>query len=98
MLDEDFIKKYEDYEKQTVEELIKKSNFSKTELAHTISHLIHHRESMKDYELEKLQYESEKFIEKIKESKRKQLLEEIKCFKDIIALEKQLLKLKKDGP
>jgi len=33
--DEDFIKKYEGYEKQTVEELIKKSNFSETELAHT---------------------------------------------------------------
>jgi len=66
-----FIRKYEQFENESVEDLIKRNSFSETELAHTISHLIHHRESMKDYELEKLQIEADEFMEKINDAKKK---------------------------
>ena len=94
--EKDFLELYEINEKQTVEDLIKQRSFSESELIGTISHLISHRELMRDFELENLQIEADKFMEKLNGAKKKQLLEEIKCFKEIIALQKQLLKLKKD--
>ena len=52
MSDEEFVKMYEKFEKETFEDFINKNNFSDYELIDTISHLIHHRELMRDCEIE----------------------------------------------
>ena len=46
--DDEFIKKYEAYEKESVEDFIKKYSSTEKELNETIAYLIRHREIMHD--------------------------------------------------
>ncbi|MDA2933473.1 hypothetical protein MYX82_03930 [Acidobacteria bacterium AH-259-D05] len=94
---EDFFKKYEAYENETTEDFIRRYSSTENELKETIDYLIQHREMIRDVELDRLEEESEKLIEKLHDIDRQKLLEEIKCFKDILALQKRLLQ-KNDKP
>lgn len=92
MADEEFFRKYATYEKESAEDFIKRHDSTERELRDTIAYLIRHREMMRDVELKKLETEAEKLIEKLKDTKRKELLEEIECFKEILALHKRLIR------
>ena len=89
--DDEFFKKYEAHQNETIEDFIKRYSSTETELREIISYLIHHRELMRDVELERLEAEAQKLTEKLRDNDRNQLLEEISCFKDILALQKKLI-------
>lgn len=91
MTDEEFIEKYEANENQTTEELIRQHSSTKKELEEIISYLIQHREMMRDVELERLQAETEALLDKLKKIEAEKMMEEIKCFKEILALQKRLM-------
>ena len=84
-------KNYEAHEKDSLDDFIKRYSSTESELRETIAYLIHHRELLRDAELETLKAETENLIDKLKDTKRNELLEEIECFKDILALHKRLL-------
>ncbi len=86
-----FIKKYEAYEKESVEDFIKRYSSTEKELRDTIAYLIRHREMMRNVEIKKLESEAQMLLEKLKETNLKKLVEEIECFKDILSLHKRLL-------
>ncbi len=88
---EEFFKKYEAYENESTEDFIRRYSSTESELRETIAYLIQHREMIRDVELDRLEIESQKLIEKLEEINRQKLLEEIKCFKDILALQKRLI-------
>ena len=75
--DDEFVKKYEAYEKESVEDFIKRYSSTEKELRETIAYLIRHREMMRDVELKKLEAEAQSLIVKLKEANLKKLLEEI---------------------
>ena len=82
---------------QTDEDFIKRYSSTENELRETIAYLIHHRQLLRDVELEQLQAEAENWVEKLKETKVQILLEELECFKEVLALHKRLLQ-KNDKP
>ena len=89
--DDEFIKKYEAYEKESVEDFIKRSSSTEKELRDTIEYLIRHREMMRDVEIKKLESEAQRLLDKLKETNLKKLVEEIECFKDVLSLHKRLI-------
>lgn len=46
---------------------------------------------LKEVELQRLEIEAQKLLDRLKDIDREKLVEEIMCFKDILALQKQLL-------
>lgn len=89
--DDNFIKKYEAYEKESIEDFIRKYSSTERELRETISYLIRHREMMRDVEIKKLESEAQSLLDRLKETNLKKLVEEIQCFKDIFSLHKRLI-------
>ena len=86
----DFWRSYESHQKQAMEDFLKYSR-SETEIREIIGYLIQHRELIRDAQIQELEDESEKLLEKLKSVKRKKLLEEIECFKEVLALQKNLV-------
>jgi len=95
--DDNFLKKYSAHEQESLEDFIKRYSSTETELRETIAYLIHHRQLLKDAEIEKLEAEAANLVKKLRETKVKILLEELECFKEVLALHKQLLQ-KNDKP
>ena len=89
--DKEFFKKYENYENETTEDFITRYSSTENELKETIDYLIQHREMIRDVELDRLEKESQKLIEKLEDISRLKLLEEIQCFKDVLTLQKRLI-------
>jgi len=87
----DFIEKYEAFENQTIDELVQTHRASKPELKDLIDGLILNRELLKDCEIECLQHQADKLLEKLKQNELAQLKETIECFKDVLALHKRLV-------
>ena len=61
------------------------------ELRDVISFLIDQREAIRDVELRQLEDEAGTLIEKLQDIDRRKLLEEIKCFKEVLSLHKRLV-------
>ena len=80
---------YQSYEKEAVDEFLDLC-MSNNQLRETITFLIERREELNE-QLEKLELELKKLIEKLKDINRLKLLEEIQCFKDVLALQKRLI-------
>ena len=91
MKDKDFFKDYEAHQNETIDDYIARHSGTEQDLRDVISFLIHHREMIRDAELEVLEHETEQLIEKLADTKRKILLEELQCFKDVLRLHKRLL-------
>lgn len=89
--DENFIRKYEAYETRAVRDEPDKYGTADSELTELIGYLIERRVAIKRAELERLEAESGSLIEKLRHNEKQQLLEELECFKDTLALQKQLL-------
>ncbi|MDA2935272.1 hypothetical protein MYX82_13165, partial [Acidobacteria bacterium AH-259-D05] len=87
-LNDDQIRRiYKSYEKEAMDEFLDLC-MTNNQLKETIAYLIERREQLRDEQLEKLEAESQKLIEKLQDINRLKLLEEIQCFKDILALQK----------
>ena len=65
---------------------------NQADLKNAIAFLIHRRELLRDCEIELLEHHCDRLIEQIADTKQKILLEELECFKEVIALHKRLLK------
>ena len=91
MDDDEFVRMYEAYERESIEEFIEHGDATKAELQDAISFLIHRRELLRDCALEELEHESEQLIAKLSDTKRRVLLEELGCFRDILKLHRQLI-------
>ena len=76
---------------EAVEDFLRQYSSTEQELKETIAYLIEHREMIRDRELERLEQESKKLITKLKQLDQQKLVEEIECFKDILALQKRLI-------
>ena len=61
------------------------------ELADMIEYLIQHRELIRDVELQKLEEDAQALLQNLETNKRKAVLEELRCFKDILALHRELI-------
>ena len=92
--DEEFARMYESFEKETLEDIVKKNNFSKNELDNTLHHLIINREKVLDFELNYIDEEAKNRVKHIDDVKKQKLLEEIRCFKEMISLQKHLNELR----
>jgi hypothetical protein len=82
----------ESYDDATIEFFIERYGRTRQEFKETIAYLINNRERIRDAELERLEAETQKLIDKLKDIDREKLLEEIACFKDILILQKRLLR------
>jgi len=85
-----FFKKYEAYEKETVDDIIRRYSSSESELRHTIASLIDIRYKQRDCELESLKDKSQRILKRLQGIHIQRMLEEVQCFKDVIALQKRL--------
>jgi len=85
-----FFTKYEAFERETVNDIIRRYSSTDQERRQTISSLIETRQTRRDYELESLSQKSQKLLKQLKGIEIQRMLEEIQCFKDVIALQKRL--------
>jgi len=90
MDDDEFIRKYESHETESVEEFIARNSRTAEELHEVISFLINRRELLRDCALEELEHERALLREKLAEIERKMAQEELECFHDILKLHRQL--------
>ena len=89
---EDFIQKYEAYEKETVDDIVKRFSSTEEELKHTVTGLIDLRYKRRDCEIEVLDKKAGKLWKELKGIQIQRVFEETRCFKDVLALQKRLVK------
>lgn len=87
--DDRFLAKYEAHQRQASEDFLKEYASTELELREMIDYLIHHRQLLRDAEINELEGELQRYMEMLKKTKTKILLEEISCLRDILALHKQ---------
>lgn len=87
-----FFQKYDAHEKETVDDIIKRYSSTESELHHTVSSLMDSRYQRRDCELESLEEKSKKLLKQLQGIHIQRMLEELQCFKDVLALQKRLLK------
>ncbi len=87
---EAFFNKYESFERETVDDIINRYSTSDQEKRHTISSLIDTHQQQRDVELELLSKKTKKLLKQLQGIEIQRMLEELQCFKDIIALQKRL--------
>ena len=91
MTDDEFIRKYDARESEDIDDYIHRLGTTQTELQDTISFLIRRRELLRDCEIEHLERETEQLVTALADTKRRVLLEELSCFKDVLSLHRRLL-------
>lgn len=85
-------RRHEDkYERETVDDVIERYSRTDDELHDTIDYLIRHRAMLRDVELKRLRSETAKLVETLRTLERDKLAEELKCFRDILALQRRLI-------
>jgi len=82
---------YYESEPGTSEEYLARFAANRDDLKEAILYLIHRREMLRDAEIEVLEARVEELIKKVSETKKEMLLEELDCFREVIALHKRLL-------
>jgi|GEM_PF-6645051 len=65
-------------------------NLTPAELHETIEFLIQHRQLLRDEEIERLHAEARTLRSRVEELDRRALVEELECFKDVLALHRRL--------
>ncbi len=79
------------YQNETVEDFIRRWNSTEKELRETIAYLVEHREALRDADLEKLESESAKLLERLKNIETQKILVESQSFKEILSLHKSFI-------
>lgn len=92
MVEDDFSKSYQDYDDKHVDELLAAFCREERDLREVIEYLIAHREMIRNGELEKLEREARQLTKTLQNTHARKMLEEIRCFKDVLALQKRLVK------
>jgi len=90
--DEEFYRRFEAYESETADEIIKRCSGTEKELRAVIEYLVLHRQALSESELERLGVESEKLVKKLQTVELEKIIEEVNCFKDILSFQKKLIK------
>lgn len=93
-----FAELYEHYDSLTTDELVDRYSATPQELSETITHLIAHRQAVRDMELEELAAREHELLRELRAVEVKRLLAELHCFKEIIALQKRLLDIDRQLP
>ena len=76
---------------ETVDDYIKRHATSVEELRTAIEFLIRRRELLRDCEIELLEHESIHLEDALRSKRQQILLEELECFKEVLAIHKRLL-------
>ena len=76
------------YEQEGLDAFLKASG---QDVRDAIAYLILHRELLRDDEIARLQRESAKLISGLRANDQRILVEELRCFKEILALQRRLL-------
>lgn len=92
---DEFYSKYQSYETGNIDEVLGQW-VSDNKLGETIAWLIEHREELRDQEIKRLEAEAKKLIEALEEIDRDKLLEELRCFKDVLALQRRVVERSED--
>ena len=90
-LDEAVRQQQGSYDRETVDDVIERYSRTHDELRDTIAYLIRHRETLRDLELGRLRSEADRLIDKLRSIDQEKLVEELKCFRDILALQRRLI-------
>ena len=90
--DEEFYRKFEAYESETADEIIRRSSGTEKELRAVIDYLVLHRQALSEAELERLESESGKLVKKLQTVELEKIIEEINCFKEILSFQRRLIK------
>jgi hypothetical protein len=91
MTDEEFSRKYESFEADAVDAYLANVSRSRRELREGIEFLIRERERLRDSELSALEAASARLLNQLAGLNQRKLLEELACFKDLLALQRRLL-------
>lgn len=89
--DEKFVRRYESFERDAVEAFLLNLDRSGQELRNGIEHLIREREKLRDEEIASLEAASAKVMKELAGFNQRKLLEELTCFRDVLALQRRLL-------
>lgn len=75
----------------TDKDFLARFSHDEAEMREAISILIHRRELLRDCEIELLEDECSKLLDRIADAKQRILLEELNCFKQVLRLHKRLI-------
>lgn len=89
--DDEFIRKYEAFERDAVEAFLTNLERTGQELRDGIEYLIRERERLRDAEIAALETASAKLMKQLAGFNQRKLLEELACFRDVLALQRRLL-------
>jgi hypothetical protein len=89
--DDEFIRRYEAYEMEEAANHITRYCKTELELRSAVEFIIRNREMIRDAELSNLETKAQELLVKFNKLKEQKLLEEICCFKDVLALQRQFL-------
>jgi hypothetical protein len=89
--DDDFYKKYEACERRAAEEFLREQAATGQELRDLISSLIAHRQALGAAELDRLEAESRDLLARLQRVETEKVVEELRCFKDVLTLHRQLV-------
>lgn len=91
MSDEVFFRRYGAFENQCVDDFLLRHGSTAKELKETIAFLVRHRELLRDAELERLEFQSRELLDKVMRLEGEKMLVEIRCFKEVLSLQKRLM-------
>ena len=98
MNDEEFLKMLEDCESDDAVAYLGNHSTTEAERRETIAFLIRRREKLRDCELEVLDGEIAELLQWLNLLQRRRLIEELACFKDILALHHRLIGKEDEKP
>lgn len=75
---------------ESASEFLKRAVSDGNDLRDAISFLIHRRELLRDCEIERLEHACDGLLRRLAELKQAALVEELSCFKDVLALHRKL--------
>ena len=91
MSDEEFARRRETWERDAVEAFLENLERNWQELREGIEYLIRERERLRDTEIAALETASASLMKELAGLNQCKLLEELACFRDLLALQKRLL-------
>lgn len=91
MSDEEFERRREAWEREAVEAFLAKFERNSEELRDGIEYLIRQRERLRDEAIAELEAASARLMKELAVLNQRKLLEELACFRDVLALQRRLL-------
>jgi len=91
MHDEEFLRRYETFERKAVEDFLSRFAATKAEVCEAINYLIEQREKLRDEQLALLEQRASRLILTLQGVEQQRVLEEVACFRDVLALHRRLL-------